>query len=130
MKRLIPTAALLCLPLFVGCEAETDVTPVAPPADGATAVESGSGSAAVQSDMAAKLAAYEGPVTFSVPDMHCEFTCAPEVQNTLAEMNGVSDVEADAEARTVKFKVTKDFDAKAAMQALAEKNFPVDNVMI
>ncbi|NNJ25953.1 heavy-metal-associated domain-containing protein [Alienimonas chondri] len=134
MKRLIPFAALLCLPLaLVGCAPETDavdtVDPVAPAGSDPTAVESGS-SAALDSATTATLASYEGPVTFSVPDMNCPISCGPEVQRTLAALEGVSDVQTDVETRTVKFNAAKGFDVESAKKALAAKNFPVDNVMI
>ena len=137
MKRLIPFAALLCLPLaVVGCAPEDDVDtvdPVDPVAPGGTMegepVESGSG-AALGSDYSATLASYEGPVTFSVPDMNCPISCAPAVQNTLAGIDGVSDVQTDVATHTVKFNVSKGFNVDAAKKALADANFPVDNVMI
>ncbi|QDT17480.1 heavy-metal-associated domain-containing protein [Alienimonas californiensis] len=139
MKRLIPFAALLCLPLaLVGCAPEDGaVDPVAPvaPVDGDVDVESGSAvesgsSAALGSDATAILASYEGPVTFTVPDMNCPISCAPAVQNTLAELEGVSDVQTDVPTNTVKFNVGKGFNLEAAKKALAAKNFPVENVMI
>lgn len=145
MKRLIPFAALLCLPLaVVGCAPEDDVDdvdvvdPVAPvdPVDvdvetdgDVVPIESGS-SAALGSDYSATLASYEGPVTFSVPDMNCKYACAPKVERTLESIAGISDVETDVETRTVKFNVSKGFDVEAAKKALAASEYPVDNVMM
>jgi len=141
MKRLIPFAALLCLPLaVVGCSPEVDVDadpvdPIAPvdPIEGGSGLESGSAiesgsSVSLDSEYSAQLASYEGEVTFSVPDMHCEFACAPKVERTLADIAGVSDVKTDVSTQTVSFKVNKGFDYEAAMRQLAENNYPVAGV--
>ena len=148
MKRLFPLAALLCLPvLTIGCAPEDEVAdPVAvdpvedPVAErdldlDATPVESGSGTAAVTSGsgMAAVAPAdadFDGQVVFSVPDMTCPFSCAPEVESTLAGLPGVLGVETDVPSRTATIKVAKDFDVEAAKAALAGKQFPVDNVVL
>ena len=154
MKRLIPFAALCCLPLAaIGCAPEDDVDPVGTdpvvtdPVGGtmtddmdgdvdvdtdATAIESGSGMSAVApaGDAPALASAdFEGQVVFSVPDMTCPFSCAPEVESTLARMPGVLGVETNVDARTATVKVGDGFDVEAAKAALAEKRFPVDNVL-
>jgi copper chaperone CopZ len=74
------------------------------------------------------LAGYETTMTFTVPDMHCKYTCAPTVERTLAQMDGVSEVKADPDARTVSFTAGEGFDLSAAKAALAEVNFPVSEV--
>ena len=141
MKCLIPFAALLCLPLFVGCESnDADVDPagVDPVGGGAVPIESGSGTA-LPDERAATLAsatdvqgdeAFEGQVVFSVPDMTCPISCAPAVQSTLADVEGVSDVQTDVSAHTVTFKAGKGFNLAAAKQALAAAEFPVDSVQM
>ena len=149
MKHLFPLAALLCLPvLTVGCAPEDDVDddidpvagdvdvvdPVDPvggvDADGATAIESGSGTtmAAPAAGDAVAAADFQGQVVFSVPDMTCPYSCAPEVKSTLAGMPGVLGVETDVPGRTATVKVAEGFDVEAAKQALAAKQFPVSNV--
>ena len=142
MKRLIPFAALLCLPLFVGCEsndADVDgVDPVDPVGGGAVPIESGSGTA-LPDERAATLAsatdvqsdeAFEGQVVFSVPDMTCPISCAPAVQSTLADVEGVSDVQTDVSEHTVTFRAGKGFNLEAAKRALAAAEFPVDSVQM
>ena len=136
-------SALLCLPLAaLGCAPEDDADPLAddPLADDAvagdvdgdaTAIVTGSGSSTVGLDTfpaVADAGDFAGQVVFSVPDMHCPYSCAPAVKGTLASMPGISEVETDADARTVTFKAGEGFDLAAAKAALADKNFPVDNV--
>ena len=156
MKRLFPLAALLCLPvLTVGCAPEDDVDDdiVAPGAtdvdddvdmldttdgdadldggaDGTMAVESGSGVSMTEPAGDAVAAAdFGGQVVFSVPDMTCPYSCAPAVKSTLAGLPGVLEVNTDVPSRTATIKVADGFDLAAAKKALAEKQFPVDNVL-
>jgi mercuric ion binding protein len=65
----------------------------------------------------------EGAFVFSVPDMHCEFACAPKVRETLAGLPGVENVETNIEAHTATVFVTDGFDADQAVAALAEAGF-------
>ena len=148
MKRLFPLAALLCLPvLTVGCAPEDDVDddivpvggaavdpvdPVTGDMDGgAVPVESGSGTTmtAPAPGVPVADADFPGQVVFSVPDMTCPFSCAPEVKDTLAGLPGVIGVETDVPNRTATLKVAEGFDVEAAKKALAAKSFPVSNVL-
>ena len=150
MKRLIPFAALFCLPLaVVGCAPDADddvdvVDPVTGAVDpvtgdiddvdvdpGAMPVESGSGTSAVAPAGDALAAAdFGGQVVFSIPEMTCEFTCAPDVEAVLASLPGVEGVETDVDARTATIQVGEGFDVEAAKAKLAsETRFKVDNVL-
>jgi copper chaperone CopZ len=66
----------------------------------------------------------EGAVVYSVPDMHCEFACAPKVRETLEAIAGVDKVETNVENQTVTIFTNGDFDAKTALAALSEAGYP------
>ncbi len=66
----------------------------------------------------------EGAVVYSVPDMHCEFACAPKVRETLEGIAGVEKVETNVENQTVTIFTNRDFDAKTALTALSEAGYP------
>ena len=71
--------------------------------------------------------AVEGTPTelvFSVPDMHCEFACAPKVRETLAAVPGVEKVETDVETQTATIVAKSGFDARKAIVALTEAGYP------
>ena len=155
MRRFPLAAAVLAVPLlFVGCEDGTDVDDPVDPVDpvetnvevgtdaevdgDATPVagaDSGSGVSAIDAPGYTP-AAFANTVTFEIPGMHCEYTCAPEVEKTLAEMDGVDaeSIETSVEDKTATFKVADGFDiekAKAAVAAAGEKighDFAVANV--
>ena len=69
----------------------------------------------------------------SVPDMLCPYSCWPTVQETLAAQPGVESVqlaeqpagtpEGEIKERVVELKLKGDFDADAAIAALAKVNF-------
>jgi copper chaperone CopZ len=63
-------------------------------------------------------------VNFSVPDMHCEFACAPKVREVLSAQPGVAEVEVDLPSKTacVKVDATK-FDVDKAIAALVDVQF-------
>ena len=112
MRTLALTAALL---LFAGCkEAEEKA--------GDTADESSA------EQVAATPAAFnvEGAPTveFSVPDMMCEFSCAPKVREVLAAQPGVKDVQVELDAKRATVAVDEEkFDADAAIAALVDVQF-------
>jgi len=63
-------------------------------------------------------------VEFSVPDMVCEFSCVPEVRETLAKQPGVKDVKVVLDTHTATVAVDKDkFDADKAIAALVDLKF-------
>ncbi|MEQ8208347.1 MAG: heavy-metal-associated domain-containing protein [Lacipirellulaceae bacterium] len=69
-------------------------------------------------------------VEFSVPSMHCEFSCAPAVKETLAKQPGVKDVKVDLATKTAVVSVEEDlFDAEAAVAALVDIQF-VDSKIV
>ncbi len=69
----------------------------------------------------------------SVPGMQCPYSCWPKVKETLAAQPGVEDVqlaeqpegtpEGEIKERVVELKLNGEFDAEAAVAALAEVNF-------
>jgi copper chaperone CopZ len=63
-------------------------------------------------------------VNFSVPGMHCEFSCAPKVREVLTQQPGVAEVEVDLASKTAWVKADPDqFDAEAAVAALLDVQF-------
>jgi copper chaperone CopZ len=63
-------------------------------------------------------------VEFSVPDMVCEFSCVPEVRETLAKQPGVKDVKVVLDTHTATVAVDTDkFDAEKAIAALVDRHF-------
>ena len=70
----------------------------------------------------------EGAVVFSVPDMHCEFACAPKVRETLAAVPGVEKVETDVEKQTATIVTGNGFDAGKALAALDEAGYSSEQV--
>lgn len=65
-------------------------------------------------------------LTLSVPDMHCEFACAPAVRKTLAAVPGVSDVTTDVNKRTATLKIGSGFDLTTALAKLEEAGYPAE----
>jgi len=65
-------------------------------------------------------------VVFSVPDMSCEFACAPAVRETLAAIPGVENVETDVEAHTATVVTGDGFDEAQAIAALTKAGFPAE----
>jgi len=63
-------------------------------------------------------------VEFSVPDMVCEFSCVPQVRETLAGQPGVKDVKVVLDTHTATVAVDKaKFDADKAIAALVDLKF-------
>lgn len=63
-------------------------------------------------------------VTFHVPDMVCEFSCAPKVKQTLAESPGVKDVKVDLETKTATVAINEAvFNTEEAIDALVDVQF-------
>ena len=145
MRRPFPLAAsLLALPLlFAGCDAADDddvVDPVdgTPPAvvdpvdgddgdlDPVISAESGSETSMLDGAGYTPVA-FEEPVTFEIPGMVCEYTCAPEVEKALANLPGVDaeSIETDIETHTATFKVADGFDVEAAKIAVAAAGQPI-----
>lgn len=65
-----------------------------------------------------------GAVVYSVPDMHCEFACAPKVRETLESVAGVEKVETNVENQTVTIFTNDAFNAQNAIAALTEAGYP------
>ncbi|MBA3313427.1 MAG: heavy-metal-associated domain-containing protein [Planctomycetota bacterium] len=66
----------------------------------------------------------EGALVYSVPDMHCEFACAPKVRETLEGIVGVKKVETNVENQTVTVYTGAEFNAETALAALSEAGYP------
>ena len=118
-------AAALCGVAFLGCQGEEPVPTsdtAAPPA-----VVADSDSAATPVALAS-VEAPEGAVIFSVPDMHCEFACAPKVERTLAEIPGVEKVETNVEDRTATIYINDKFDQSVAVAALGKAGYPSQRI--
>ena len=137
MPRPLPlaaAAALLALPLaLVGCDDGAETTPATlPHGDGVmddAATEdgpepvvgaSGENSVSLESEADFRQAGFTEEVSFEIPGMHCEFSCAPKVEAALAGVPGVAGVETNVEARTAKFHVSDEFDVETAKLAVAE----------
>lgn len=65
-------------------------------------------------------------LVFSVPDMRCEFACAPTVRKTLAAVPGVESVKTDVEKQTATVQVAGAFDEAQAIAALAAEGFTAE----
>ncbi|MCG8451355.1 MAG: heavy-metal-associated domain-containing protein [Pirellulales bacterium] len=63
-------------------------------------------------------------VTLNVPDMHCQYSCAPKVFETLVVQPGVKDVKVELESKTATVAFDAEaFDAEATIAALADVQF-------
>jgi copper chaperone CopZ len=63
-------------------------------------------------------------VSFSVPDMMCEFSCVEQVKEALAAQPGVKDVQVEFEAKRATVAVDADkFDSEAAIATLVDYQF-------
>lgn len=94
----------------------------------AVAVMSSQGDSAA---VAADAAPAEGPVSavvFRVPDMHCEFACAPTVRKTLAAVPCVRRVETDVEAHTATVYASAGFDEAKALAALSAEGYSGERI--
>ncbi|MEO8269421.1 MAG: hypothetical protein ABI557_06870 [Aureliella sp.] len=84
----------------------------------------------------AELIRFVSDERINVPDMMCPYSCWPTVQETLAAQPGVEAVqlaeqpvgtpEGEIRERVVELKLKGDFDAKAAIAALAKVNFKAE----
>ena len=63
-------------------------------------------------------------LVLSVPDMHCEFACAPKVRETLAAVPGVEKVETNVENQTATIETGDGFEMKQALAALEGAGYP------
>lgn len=64
-------------------------------------------------------------LTLSVPDMACEFNCAPKVRKTLESVAGVSEVKTDVEGKLANLKIDPaKFDLDKALAALKDAHYP------
>lgn len=63
-------------------------------------------------------------LVLSVPDMHCEFACAPKVRETLAAVPGVQKVETNVEEQTATVLLAEGFDIAKALAALEGAGYP------
>lgn len=62
-------------------------------------------------------------IAFSVPDMMCEFSCAPKVREILAAQPGVQEVKVELESKTATVVADETFDPEAAVAALVDVQF-------
>lgn len=63
-------------------------------------------------------------VTLNVPEMHCQYSCAPKVFETLIEQPGVKDVKVELDSKTATIAIDEEsFDADAVIAALADVQF-------
>lgn len=64
-------------------------------------------------------------LVLSVPDMACEFNCAPKVRKTLESIAGVSEVKTDVEGKLANLKIDPaKFDLDKALAALKDAHYP------
>ena len=82
------------------------------------------GASALEIESPAPQVTTENAVVFSVPDMHCEFACAPAVREALAAVPGVQKVETDVEKQTATVYVGGAFDESEALAVLAGAGYP------
>jgi copper chaperone CopZ len=90
----------------------------------AVTLVNGSSAEPVERQAALPAVTAENAVVFSVPNMHCEFACAPAVQETLAALPGVQRVETDVEKQTATVVAGDGFDLKKALESLEKAGFP------
>ena len=108
MRRLI-ICGLMALTLAMGCQSENVTSEKTEPA-AVTLVEIDPANVEF--------------VDFSVPGMHCEFSCAPKVREVLSAQPGVAEVEVDLPSKTARVKADRtQFDAEAAVAALIDVQF-------
>ena len=63
-------------------------------------------------------------VTLKVPDMHCQYSCAPKVYDTLVAQPGVKDVKVELETKTATVAIdAAQFDREATVAALVDVQF-------
>ena len=63
-------------------------------------------------------------VSFSVPDMMCEFSCVEQVKEALSSQPGVKEVQVDFDAKRATVAVDPEkFDAEAAIATLVDYQF-------
>jgi copper chaperone CopZ len=91
---------------------------------GASQDSSGAAATAAAEPAAPAVETPDGAVVYSVPDMHCEFACAPKVRETLQGIAGVEKVETNVENQTVTIFTNGDFNTKTALAALSEAGYP------
>ncbi len=110
------------LAAVIGCAQPAPTTPMAE--------ESGESSQSAEATQVAFNTEGAPTVDFSVPQMMCEFSCAPTVRKTLAAQPGVKDVKVDLESKTATVAVDEDqFDAEAAVAALVDMQFTETQVL-
>ncbi|MCH2115528.1 MAG: heavy-metal-associated domain-containing protein [Pirellulales bacterium] len=69
-------------------------------------------------------------VTLKVPDMHCQYSCAPKVYETLVAQLGVKDVKVELETKTATVAIDEaQFDAEATIAALVDHQFTNTTVL-
>ncbi|QDS99855.1 heavy-metal-associated domain-containing protein [Adhaeretor mobilis] len=125
MKRLLALVALTT----IGCQAETSTEPIAAGLATSSPNAEGSEQSAAVTQVAFNV---EGAPTveFSVPNMHCEFSCTPAVKKTLAAQPGVKDVKVDLDTKTAVVSIDKEqFNPEAAVAALVDIQF-VDTKLV
>lgn len=107
MKRYATLAAFAVL--VAGCQSELSTTPEASTATVTPAAFNVEGAPTV---------------SFSVPDMMCEFSCVEQVKKALSSEPGVKDVKVDFEAKQATVAVDREkFDAEAAIATLVDYQF-------
>ena len=63
-------------------------------------------------------------VKLSIPEMHCQYSCAPKVFETLIAQSGVKGVKVEMETKTATLAIDEqEFDTEATIAALADVQF-------
>jgi len=63
--------------------------------------------------------------TYFIPNIHC-MHCVMRIKNRLNEIEGVENVEANAQTREVEVEFSSPATEEAILQALAEINYPAE----
>ncbi len=139
---------MLAVAASIGCNKPVETIPVVSPAAGSSSGTTADGDHAGHDhaegeghdhDAAngkAKSIRFVADQRISVPDMMCPYSCWPKVQETLAAQPGVESVqlaeqpagtpEGEIKDRVVELKLNGDFDADAAIAALATASYKAE----
>ena len=63
--------------------------------------------------------------TYFIPNIHC-MHCVMHIKNRLNEIEGIENVEANAQTREVEVEFSSPATEEAILQALAEINYPAE----
>ncbi len=92
--------------------------------------EAGDRAASAAATQLVSIAEADGELTLAVPDMHCQYSCFPRVEKTLAATDGIESVELAQQPtpdeltnRQVVVHYRKGFDLNAALANLEAEGF-------